>query len=94
MAAPFRSRAASLDNNGDDGAIEESIEYHEDDETLKSVAGGLHLTRHTRSHYDLHSMFGWSETEPTLRGVQSSTGKRGLVLSRFNLSSSGFFSSA
>ena len=34
------------------------------------------------SHYDLHSMFGWSETEPTLRGVQATTGKRGLVLSR------------
>ena len=36
------------------------------------------------SHYNLHSMFGWSETEPTLRGVQASTGKRGLVLSRLS----------
>ena len=51
VVPPFRSRAASLDN--DDPAIEESIEYHEDDD-LKSL-GGLSLTRHTRSHYDLHS---------------------------------------
>ena len=36
------------------------------------------------SHYDLHSMFGWSETKPTLRGVRASTGKRGLVLSRLS----------
>ena len=54
----------------------------------------MHSSQHWSSHYDLHSMFGWSETEPTLRGVQSSTGKRGLVLSRFNLSLPGFFSSA
>ena len=54
----------------------------------------MHSSQHWSSHYDLHSMFGWSETEPTLRGVQSSTGKRGLVLSRFNLSLPGFYSSA
>ena len=40
------------------------------------------------SHYDLHSMFGWSETEPTLRGVQATTGKRGLVLSRWQIARS------
>ena len=50
----------------------------------------MYSSQHWSSHYDLHSMFGWSETEPTLRGVQSSTGKRGLVLSRFNLSSDSF----
>ena len=42
----------------------------------------MHSSQHWSSHYDLHSMFGWSETEPTLRGVQATTGKRGLVLSR------------
>jgi len=41
------------------------------------------------SHYNLHSMFGWSETEPTLRGVQATTGKRGLVLSRSTFVGSG-----
>ena len=58
------------------------------------VSMDMHSSQHWSSHYDLHSMFGWSETEPTLRGVQSSTGKRGLVLSRFNLSLPGFYSSA
>ena len=43
----------------------------------------MHSSQHWSSHYDLHSMFGWSETEPTLRGVQTTTGKRGLVLSRY-----------
>ena len=46
-----------------------------------------HYSQHWSSHYDLHSMFGWSETEPTLRGVQTTTGKRGLVLSRYFCSS-------
>jgi len=45
--------------------------------------------QHWSSHYDLHSMFGWSETEPTLRGVQTTTGKRGLVLSRSTFVGSG-----
>ena len=45
--------------------------------------------QHWGSHYDSHSMFGWSETEPTLRGVRASTGKRGLVLSRSTFVGSG-----
>ena len=59
--------------------------------SCREVPRSMHSSQHWSSHYDLHSMFGWSETEPTLRGVQTSTGKRGLVLSRFNLSF-GFFS--
>ena len=51
-AAPGRagSRAASLDI---DEVVEESIECLEEDDV--KMAGGLHLTRHTRSHYDLHT---------------------------------------
>merc|ERR1719357_2283344 len=40
-------------------------------------------------HYNVHSMYGWSETEPTLRGVQEATQKRGLVLSRSTFVGSG-----
>jgi len=41
------------------------------------------------SHYDTHSMFGWSETQPTLAGVRQATHKRGLVLSRSTFVGSG-----
>ena len=36
-------------------------------------------------HYDLHSLYGWTETEPTLRGARLATGGRSLVLSRYNM---------
>ena len=41
------------------------------------------------SHYDTHSMYGWSETEPTLRGAREATGRRSLVLSRSTFVASG-----
>ena len=41
------------------------------------------------SHYDTHSLYGWSETEPTLRGAREATGKRSLVLSRSTFVGSG-----
>ncbi|XP_071531841.1 maltase-glucoamylase-like isoform X2 [Panulirus ornatus] len=40
-------------------------------------------------HYDLHSLYGWSQTEPTLRGLQTATQKRGVVVSRATYPSSG-----
>ncbi|XP_023324355.1 sucrase-isomaltase, intestinal [Eurytemora carolleeae] len=40
-------------------------------------------------HYDTHSLYGWSQSEPTLRGVEEATGKRGLVLSRSTFVGSG-----
>ena len=39
----------------DDEVVEESIEYADDDDAVNIRPGGLPLTRHTRSHYDLHS---------------------------------------
>merc|ERR1712130_858504 len=57
--------------------------------SCREVRRSMHSSQHWSSHYDLHSMFGWSETEPTLRGVQTSTGKRGLVLSRSTFVGSG-----
>ena len=45
----------------DDGEVEESIEYVEDTDEAAGHNGllpnhsGLHMTRHTRSHFDLHS---------------------------------------
>ena len=41
------------------------------------------------SHYDTHSLYGWSETEPTLRGAREATGRRSLVLSRSTFVGSG-----
>lgn len=42
-------------------------------------------------HYDVHSLYGWSETEPTLYGLRNATGgnKRGIVITRSTYPSSG-----
>ncbi|CAF0824122.1 unnamed protein product, partial [Didymodactylos carnosus] len=40
-------------------------------------------------HYDVHSLYGWSQTKPTLDALQSITGKRGLVLTRSTFFGSG-----
>ncbi|KAK3600456.1 hypothetical protein CHS0354_037863 [Potamilus streckersoni] len=43
----------------------------------------------TLQHYDVHSLYGWKQTEPTLSGLQTATGKRGMVISRSTYPSSG-----
>nr|XP_022314501.1 maltase-glucoamylase, intestinal-like [Crassostrea virginica] len=45
----------------------------------------------TYRHYDVHSLYGWSETEPTLNGLRAATkgNKRGIVISRSTYPSSG-----
>jgi len=40
-------------------------------------------------HYDVHNMFGWSQSKPTLEAVREATGKRGIVLSRSTYVGSG-----
>ncbi|XP_064624521.1 maltase-glucoamylase-like [Lineus longissimus] len=40
-------------------------------------------------HYDVHSLYGWSQTEPTLNALQQATGERGIVISRSTYPSSG-----
>ncbi|NWV09200.1 SUIS protein, partial [Ptilonorhynchus violaceus] len=40
-------------------------------------------------HYNTHSLFGWSQTEPTFNAVQQATGKRAFVLSRSTFVGSG-----
>uniref|UniRef100_A0A8C3QIF6 alpha-glucosidase n=1 Tax=Cyanoderma ruficeps TaxID=181631 RepID=A0A8C3QIF6_9PASS len=40
-------------------------------------------------HYNTHSLFGWSQTEPTFNVVQQATGKRPFVLSRSTFVGSG-----
>ncbi|RDD41921.1 Lysosomal alpha-glucosidase [Trichoplax sp. H2] len=34
------------------------------------------------THYDVHSLYGYSEIQPTLEGCRNATGKRGMVISR------------
>ncbi|XP_050403277.1 maltase-glucoamylase [Patella vulgata] len=43
-------------------------------------------------HYDVHSLYGWSQTLPTLEGLRSATGKRGMVISRSTYPGSGRYS--
>ena len=42
-------------------------------------------------HYNVHSLYGWSQTQPTLEGLRQATGqsKRGMVISRSTFPSSG-----
>ncbi|XP_071889148.1 sucrase-isomaltase, intestinal [Anas platyrhynchos] len=40
-------------------------------------------------HYNTHSLFGWSQTEPTFHAAQQATGKRAFVLSRSTFVGSG-----
>jgi len=44
---------------------------------------------HMGNHYDVHNLFGWSQSEPTLRAVEEATGSRALVLSRSTFVGSG-----
>ncbi|XP_021046862.1 putative maltase-glucoamylase-like protein FLJ16351 [Mus pahari] len=40
-------------------------------------------------HYDMHSLYGWSQTRPTYEAVQQVTGERGIVITRSTFPSSG-----
>ncbi|XP_071277369.1 maltase-glucoamylase-like [Agelaius tricolor] len=40
-------------------------------------------------HYDVHNLYGWAQTQPTLRAVQNLTGERGLVVTRSTFPGSG-----
>ncbi|XP_076422557.1 maltase-glucoamylase isoform X7 [Peromyscus maniculatus bairdii] len=43
----------------------------------------------TLRHYDVHSLYGWSQTRPTYEAVQEVTGERGVVITRSTFPSSG-----
>ncbi|XP_054420203.1 probable maltase-glucoamylase 2 [Pteronotus mesoamericanus] len=40
-------------------------------------------------HYDVHSLYGWSQTRPTYEAVREVTGQRGVVITRSTFPSSG-----
>ncbi|XP_003791606.1 maltase-glucoamylase, intestinal [Otolemur garnettii] len=46
----------------------------------------------TVRHYDVHSLYGWSQTRPTYEAVQEVTGQRGIVITRSTFPSSGRWS--
>ncbi|XP_065509451.1 maltase-glucoamylase-like [Caloenas nicobarica] len=43
-------------------------------------------------HYDVHNLYGWSQTKPTLDALRSITGERGIVVTRSTFPSSGKWS--
>ncbi|NWT12138.1 MGA protein, partial [Vireo altiloquus] len=43
-------------------------------------------------HYDVHNLYGWSQTKPTLEALQSITKERGIVITRSTYPSSGRWS--
>ncbi|XP_036904943.1 maltase-glucoamylase, intestinal [Sturnira hondurensis] len=40
-------------------------------------------------HYDVHSLYGWSQTRPTYEAIQEVTGQRGVIITRSTFPSSG-----
>ncbi|XP_074859780.1 sucrase-isomaltase, intestinal isoform X2 [Carettochelys insculpta] len=40
-------------------------------------------------HYDVHSLYGWSQAQPTYNAIQNATGERGIVITRSTYPSSG-----
>ncbi|NXR00307.1 MGA protein, partial [Sagittarius serpentarius] len=44
------------------------------------------------SHYDVHNLYGWSQTKPTLDALQNITKERGIVVTRSTYPSSGKWS--
>ncbi|XP_067898281.1 maltase-glucoamylase [Heterodontus francisci] len=40
-------------------------------------------------HYDVHNLYGWSQTKPTLDSLQDVTGERGIVVTRSTFPTSG-----
>ncbi|ESP05177.1 hypothetical protein LOTGIDRAFT_102400, partial [Lottia gigantea] len=57
------------------------------DKTLCLV--GRQGDRGQYSHYDVHSLYGWSQTMPTFDGLQEATGERGIVVTRSTFVGSG-----
>ncbi|XP_013421015.1 sucrase-isomaltase, intestinal [Lingula anatina] len=58
------------------------------DKTLCMIGVQQSADREYR-HYDVHSLYGWSQTEPTLLGAEHATGERSIVISRSTYPSSG-----
>ncbi|NXE53142.1 MGA protein, partial [Casuarius casuarius] len=54
------------------------------------MEGQQHLPDETPvRHYDVHSLYGWSQTRPTLEALQSVTKERGIVITRSTYPTSG-----
>ncbi|XP_052774040.1 sucrase-isomaltase, intestinal-like isoform X2 [Mya arenaria] len=78
---PYRTKAAFLfdSEEGRDGRLS--------DKTICMVSRQGENGEYF--HYDVHSLYGWSETPPTFRGVREATGERSFVLSRSTYPGSG-----
>ncbi|XP_052660788.1 sucrase-isomaltase, intestinal [Harpia harpyja] len=66
--------------------------YRSDGLTVKTLCmeGQQYLPDGTPvRHYDVHSLYGWSQTKPTLDALQSATKERGIVITRSTYPSSG-----
>ncbi|RDD41927.1 Maltase-glucoamylase, intestinal [Trichoplax sp. H2] len=57
--------------------------------TLNDKTICMDSMQHWGLHYDVHSLYGFSETEPTLKAARASTGERSIVISRSTFVSSG-----
>ncbi|XP_076462038.1 putative maltase-glucoamylase 2 [Babylonia areolata] len=54
---------------------------------LSAVQGQHHQYR----HYDVHSLYGWSQTEPTLQALREAISERGVVVTRSTFVGSGHY---
>ncbi|KAL4237199.1 hypothetical protein ACF0H5_005579 [Mactra antiquata] len=79
---PYRTKASYLYDNATSG-----IQGRLSDKTICMISRQGKYGQY--KHYDVHSLYGWSETYPTFRGVQAATGQRSFVLSRSTYPGSG-----
>ncbi|ODM96356.1 Maltase-glucoamylase, intestinal [Orchesella cincta] len=59
------------------------------DKNLRSNTICADSVQEAGNHYDVHSLYGWFQSEPTLAGTRAGTGKRSLVLTRSSFLGSG-----
>ncbi|KAK3096704.1 hypothetical protein FSP39_002561 [Pinctada imbricata] len=78
---PYRTMAAYGHDNKADGMTRLSSK------TICMVA--TQGNENEFKHYDVHSLYGWSQSGPTLNAMREATGKRSMVLSRSTFPGSG-----
>lgn len=86
-------------NTWDDPPYRPLAAYLYDSETQKTMISqktlcmvGLQGDQGQYRHYDVHNLYGWSQTPSTLEAARNATGKRGIVITRSTFPGSGKYS--
>ncbi|CAF3630946.1 unnamed protein product [Adineta steineri] len=87
---PYRTKAAF----GYDGGLSKPSRLSDRTLCMSAQQGEIDIKtgKPKYRHYDVHNLYGWSQTKPTLDAMQQVTGKRSLVLPRSTFVGSGQWS--